>query len=1282
MSPSLASFDDNSSSVSIEDLSIAQKKDNVLHNLINALKVLKSKGVSEYNEQYQSLLQLIQLYSSNKISIKGTDIAYSIGNGVVESETVTAASAAAAVAAAQPKVVSTISEVVEEDIDMNDTQTTSTTSTTTSTSGGDVDMMTNEDDEEQTTTNKLDEELRLKANQIPIFKAQLEAFKYLSRNLPIPSNTLSKISNLLEYEPKEEFDDLKFYSKGSIKTDNLNQPNPDIPETYKGLYEAVQSIHEREERIASKIQYRIEELKDLPSTIQPELKTRSLIEMKQLKVCFKKNIFKEIVYVLNVQKKVRNDILSELNEDIFINSVDNIDIFVKPIPRETFKSGEMMYEGSTSQQNVESIFTVNRKKFLSAVLNHHKEFSEFHSKKEKQTKNALKLIHRFHLEKERREQERLRKERIRLLKLQDTEGYRDLLAKTKNDRLEMLMSQTDSLLSKIDFLVQKEKVEQEERAEKEREEREEKEKLDLIANANTPPSSNNQVDGSSTEEKKDGVATEGGDKTQWFNAPFTGGSSAKQPKSHISVNEEESLIIINRLHQVLRYFLLRRLKKDVESQLPEKKERVIKCNLSAMQIVMYRSIAEYGQLPIDPTSEMFKKSKTGMRGFNNTLKQMQKICNHPYLFLSEWDINEDLIRASGKFDMMDQILLKMKASGHRVLIFTQMTEVINLMGEYFSLKEWDYLRLDGSTKPEERSRLVVEWNRKDSPFFIFVLSTHAGGLGMNLQTADTVIIFDSDWNPQMDLQAQDRCHRVGQVNRVNVFRLISANSIEEKILERATDKLEIDAKIIQAGMFNTHSNDQERRAKLEEFLHGFPANTAEEATTDLEEINRLIARDDEELIQFQAIDKEAARIETLKNKGVKKQHKSRLIIESELPEWLMRSPVAEDKEPLGARKRTTLNNLPMDDLTEIQWERMMELGMSLPEFKEYLANKKKKRVDLKKGSSAKKSTPKRKRKDSESDSEEEDDGYYSDSLLMSDSEDITVTPTNDQEMDQDGEEKEKEKTSTTSTATTPAHTPGKRGRPPKRASSAAITSPPEKKKPAAVTKRQRNAGAADTTTTEDEEETNGVASDVSVSNDDQPMSPTQSSRRKRLSFTPKTLASPVAAASDDATPENGTPYKPRRASTRGSASVKKESQQQQPNGDAHDATNNNNTTESSSSAEKPNDEIFQGIIEKIKRIKEKTRKVSELFWDLPSRSDYPDYFKVIKNPISMNEISQGSYKTPELFVSDWKLMFNNALTYNDPDSQVYRDAITLYDILATEVKSHFESVIIPPLSKV
>ena len=126
-----------------------------------------------------------------------------------------------------------------------------------------------------------------------------------------------------------------------------------------------------------------------------------------------------------------------------------------------------------------------------------------------------------------------------------------------------------------------------------------------------------------------------------------------------------------------------------------------------------------------------------------------------------------------------------------------MTDLMTILEDYLSWKGWKdkYIRLDGHTKPDERCNLLQLFNVPSSPYFIFLLSTRAGGLGLNLQSADTVIIFDSDWNPHQDLQAQDRAHRIGQANEVRVLRLITTNSVEEKILATAKFKLNVDIKV-------------------------------------------------------------------------------------------------------------------------------------------------------------------------------------------------------------------------------------------------------------------------------------------------------------------------------------------------------------------------------------------------------------------------------------------------------------------------------------------------------
>ena len=406
---------------------------------------------------------------------------------------------------------------------------------------------------------------------------------------------------------------------------------------------------------------------------------------------------------------------------------------------------------------------------------------------------------------------------------------------------------------------------------------------------------------------------------EWFNTPFanTGG------QDKMELTEEEQLLVIRRLHKVLRPFLLRRLKKDVEKDLPDKQERVIKCRFSALQAKLYKQLVTYNKMSVSDG----KGGKTGMRGLSNMLMQLRKLCNHPFVFeqveeqMNPGKGSNDLLwRTAGKFELLDRILPKFAASGHRVLMFFQMTQIMNIMEDFLRLRGMQYLRLDGSTKSDDRSELLKLFNAPNSPYFCFLLSTRAGGLGLNLQTADTVIIYDSDWNPHQDLQAQDRAHRIGQKNEVRILRLISSNSVEEKILERAKFKLDMDGKVIQAGKFDNKSSNEEREALLRTLLETAEAaeQLAEQEEMDDDELNVIMARSDDELIQFQKIDQERAK-DPEYGPGRKLP---RLMGESELPDIYLQedNPVPEEIEEIagrGARERTRVKY--DDGLTEEQW---------------------------------------------------------------------------------------------------------------------------------------------------------------------------------------------------------------------------------------------------------------------------------------------------------------------------------------------------------------------------
>lgn len=156
----------------------------------------------------------------------------------------------------------------------------------------------------------------------------------------------------------------------------------------------------------------------------------------------------------------------------------------------------------------------------------------------------------------------------------------------------------------------------------------------------------------------------------------------------------------------------------------------------------------------------------------------------------------------GKLQELAELLRKLKAGGHRALIFTQMTKMLDHLESFINLYGYTYMRLDGSTKPEQRQILMQRFNTNPK-IFLFILSTRSGGVGVNLVGADTVIFYDSDWNPAMDLQAQDRCHRIGQTREVHIYRLVCESTIEENILKKANQKRALDDLVIQSGGYNT-----------------------------------------------------------------------------------------------------------------------------------------------------------------------------------------------------------------------------------------------------------------------------------------------------------------------------------------------------------------------------------------------------------------------------------------------------------------------------------------------
>uniref|UniRef100_A0A8C4U8D0 Proliferation-associated SNF2-like protein n=1 Tax=Falco tinnunculus TaxID=100819 RepID=A0A8C4U8D0_FALTI len=326
------------------------------------------------------------------------------------------------------------------------------------------------------------------------------------------------------------------------------------------------------------------------------------------------------------------------------------------------------------------------------------------------------------------------------------------------------------------------------------------------------------------------------------------------------IAKEREQNILHMLHQILTPFLLRRLKSDVALEVPPKREVVVYAPLTKKQETFYTAIVnrtirnllgnneeevveltptgrpkrrsrklvdyseEHNGSPDDleklirKTQEEVEKERPVVEvsipmdsevnlKLQNIMMLLRKCCNHPYLIeypldpaTQQFKVDEDLVKNSGKFLLLDRMLPELKKRGHKILLFSQMTMMLDILMDYCYLRNFKFSRLDGSMSYAEREENMHQFNT-DSEVFLFLVSTRAGGLGINLTAADTVIIYDSDWNPQSDLQAQDRCHRIGQTKPVVVYRLVTANTIDQKIVERAAAKRKLEKLIIHKNQF-------------------------------------------------------------------------------------------------------------------------------------------------------------------------------------------------------------------------------------------------------------------------------------------------------------------------------------------------------------------------------------------------------------------------------------------------------------------------------------------------
>uniref|UniRef100_A0A667YDN3 Chromodomain helicase DNA binding protein 1-like n=1 Tax=Myripristis murdjan TaxID=586833 RepID=A0A667YDN3_9TELE len=283
-----------------------------------------------------------------------------------------------------------------------------------------------------------------------------------------------------------------------------------------------------------------------------------------------------------------------------------------------------------------------------------------------------------------------------------------------------------------------------------------------------------------------------------------------QPSLFPADETEMSNSTKKKLCRLLEPFLLRRIKSQVAADLPKKMELVVYHGMSALQKKYYKAI-------LMKDVEAFGNEQGNKTRLLNILMQLRKCVDHPYLFdgvePEPFEMGEHLIEASGKLCLLDSLLAHLHNGGHRILLFSQMTRMLDILQDYMEYRGYSYERLDGSVRGEERNLAIKNFSSKD--IFVFLLSTKAGGVGMNLTAADTVIFMDSDFNPQNDLQAAARCHRIGQNRPVKVIRLLGRDTVEEIVYSRAVSKLHLTNTVIEEGRFSLLDQAQSAAAGLQ-----------------------------------------------------------------------------------------------------------------------------------------------------------------------------------------------------------------------------------------------------------------------------------------------------------------------------------------------------------------------------------------------------------------------------------------------------------------------------------
>ncbi|KAI9670630.1 MAG: hypothetical protein M1831_005850 [Alyxoria varia] len=305
----------------------------------------------------------------------------------------------------------------------------------------------------------------------------------------------------------------------------------------------------------------------------------------------------------------------------------------------------------------------------------------------------------------------------------------------------------------------------------------------------------------------------------------------------VDYNDELAAKQLAEVRDAIDPYMFRRTKKVLTQAFPPKTEKILRVELSQLQLEYYQNILTHNY------AALTEAAQGGRVSLNNIMMELKKASNHPYLFPNAEerllngserrdDILRNIITSSGKMMLLDRLLEKLKKDGHRVLIFSQYVKMLDILSRYLKARNYKFQRLDGTVPSQKRANAIASFNHSESEDFAFLLTPRAGGQGINLATADTVVLFDSDWNPQVDIQAMSRAHRIGQTRPVSVHRFVSKDTVEEEVLQRARNKLLLDYITIQKGV----TENSEKAFLMEKMAQTGRSFQAAEESGDIDQI--------------------------------------------------------------------------------------------------------------------------------------------------------------------------------------------------------------------------------------------------------------------------------------------------------------------------------------------------------------------------------------------------------------------------------------------------------------